>query len=215
MAIVLSTAIAKATTSYLIGLLVNRVGSPLGCYLMISKPPNQTSSSSHTLLTTDMHPNRTQRQRHHVHIVEVTYTSDTWIHKKAHGVKSDQHTPLKRNLRSFGWGNVTVHTVVLGSTGAVRTDDYDTLQTLGVGKKRRSSASPRPTHDVAAELLTTSRSSTTAATAPPVNTPVTLTNVAPPPTAGAVGPSLSSAHGPWGGDTASHTWAGAPQPNHT
>ena len=83
-------------------------------------------------------PGRRRDPRVVLHVIEVTYTSDLYVHG-AVPRNFQQHDELCRNLRAFGWQNVRIHTFVVGHTGVMlvmRQDNANILTQHGTSQHR-------------------------------------------------------------------------------
>ena len=66
-----------------------------------------------------------------VHILEVGYTSDLFLHECMQR-KLEQHAQLCRNLQAFGWARVQQSAFIIGHTGAMLASNQATLSSLGI-----------------------------------------------------------------------------------
>ena len=69
-----------------------------------------------------------------LHVIEVTYTSDLYVHN-AVPRKLQQHDELCRKLRAFGWQNICVHIFVVGHVGVMRQNSANILTQLGISQQ--------------------------------------------------------------------------------
>ena len=80
-------------------------------------------------------PSRGRDLRVIVHVIEVGYTSDMYLHRTA-ATKRHQHAQLCSNLKAFGWAQVQQHQLIIGHTGVMLCDNMAALQALGVCSQR-------------------------------------------------------------------------------
>ena len=66
-----------------------------------------------------------------LHLVEVGYTMDFRVHEHM-AVKIQQHSQLRSNLLSYGWGSVWIHAFIVGHTGIMCRVNAEILRDLGV-----------------------------------------------------------------------------------
>ena len=70
-----------------------------------------------------------------VHVIEVGYTSDMFLHIAA-ATKRHQHAQLCSSLKAFGRAQVQQHQLIIGHTGVMLCDNMAALQALGVCSQR-------------------------------------------------------------------------------
>ena len=70
-----------------------------------------------------------------IHIVEVGYTGDMYLHDTI-AAKKIQHQQLCINLSAFGWAHVRQHQFIVGHTGVMLTENVVALQALGINASR-------------------------------------------------------------------------------
>ena len=73
--------------------------------------------------------------RYTVHLVEVTFTSDTRVHDRVES-KAAQHAQLCRDFRAYGWVDIRLHIFIMGHTGMTRMHNAEILLALGVVQPR-------------------------------------------------------------------------------